>query len=147
MFVDATAFSTFICRKEKVSTIKANIGHYISLQMGTDVWERMLGYEGDEGEQQAEMKMLRGILGVSRREHLRNEENLRILHRASVDEVVCSGRLSWSAHLQRRDANNVTRRVMDLTSVDKKDKVHIWDIGKRPPTYKHYSERHLRPFR
>ena len=45
--------------------------------------------------------MLRGILGVSRRDHMRNE-------------VMRSGRLRWFGHVQRRDADNVTRRVMEL---------------------------------
>ena len=58
--------------------------------------------------------MLRGILGVSRREHMRNEEIRRILHITSIDEVMRNGRLRWFGRVQRRDANNVTRRVMNL---------------------------------
>ena len=61
-----------------------------------------------------EMRMLRGILGVSIREHMRNEEIRRILHISPIDEVIRSGRLRWFGHVQRRDANNVTRRVMEL---------------------------------
>ena len=54
--------------------------------------------------------MLRGILGVSRRDHMRNEEIRRILHLSLIDEVMRSGRLRWFV----RDATNVTRRVMEL---------------------------------
>ena len=61
-----------------------------------------------------EMRMLRGILGVSRRDHMRNEEIRRILHLSPIDEVMRSGRLRWFGHVQRRDATNVTRRVMEL---------------------------------
>ena len=61
-----------------------------------------------------EMRMLRGILGVSRRDHMRNEEIQRILHLSPIDEVMRSGRLRWFGHVQRRDATNVTRRVMEL---------------------------------
>ena len=61
-----------------------------------------------------EMRMLRGILGVSRREHIRNEDIRRILHITPIDEVMRSGRLRWFGHVQRRDADNVTRRVMEL---------------------------------
>ena len=61
-----------------------------------------------------EMRMLRGILGVSRRDHMRNEEIRRILHVSPIDEVLRSGRLRWFGHVQRRDANNATRRVMEL---------------------------------
>ena len=31
-----------------------------------------------------------------------------------IDEVMRSGRLRWFGHVQRRDADNVTRRVMEL---------------------------------
>ena len=61
-----------------------------------------------------EMRLLRGILGVSIRDHVRNEEFRRILHLAPIDEVMRSGRLRWFGHVHRRDANNVTRRVMEL---------------------------------
>ena len=61
-----------------------------------------------------EMRMLRGILGVSRRDHMRNEEIRRIVHLSPIDEVMRSGRLHWFGHVQRRDATNVTRRVMEL---------------------------------
>ena len=38
----------------------------------------------------------------------------RILHITSIDEVMRCGRLRWFGHVQRRDADNVTRRVMNL---------------------------------
>ena len=60
------------------------------------------------------MRMLCGILGVSRREHMRNEEIRRILHVSPIDEVMRGVRLRWFGHVQRRDANKVTRRVMEL---------------------------------
>ena len=60
-----------------------------------------------------EMSMLREILGVSRRDHMLNEEIRRILHVSTIDEVMRGGRLRWFGHVQRRDANNVTRPVME----------------------------------
>ena len=45
--------------------------------------------------------MLRGIIGVSRRDHMRNEEIRRILHLSPIDEVMRSGRLRWFGHVQR----------------------------------------------
>ena len=36
--------------------------------------------------------MLRGIIGVSRRDHVRNEEIRRILHVSPIDEVMRGGR-------------------------------------------------------
>ena len=61
-----------------------------------------------------EMRMLRGILGVSRRDRMRNEEIRRILHLSPIDEVMRSDRLRWFGHVQRRGATNVNRRVMEL---------------------------------
>ena len=61
-----------------------------------------------------EMRMLRGILGVSRRDHMRNEDIRHILNISPIDEVMRCGRLRWFGHVQRRDADNVTRRVMNL---------------------------------
>ena len=61
-----------------------------------------------------EMRMLCGILGVSRRDHMRNAQIRRILHVSPIDVVVRRGRLRWFGHVQRRDANNVTLRVMNL---------------------------------
>ena len=61
-----------------------------------------------------EMSMLRWILGVSRRDHMRNEEIRRILHISPIDEVIRCGRLRWFGHAQRRDADDVTRIVMNL---------------------------------
>ena len=48
-----------------------------------------------------EMRMLRGIFGVSRREHMRNEDIRRVLHITPIDEVMRSGRLRWFGHVQR----------------------------------------------
>ena len=61
-----------------------------------------------------EMRMLRGILGMSRRDHMRNEEIRCMLHISPIDKVMRCGRLRWFGHVQRRDADNVTRRVMNL---------------------------------
>ena len=58
--------------------------------------------------------MLRGILGVSRRDHMRNEDIRRMLQVSPIDEVMRGGRLRWFGHVQRQDANNVTRRVVEL---------------------------------
>ena len=52
--------------------------------------------------------MLRGILGVSRRDQMRNEE-IRRIHVSPIDEVMRGGRLRWFGRVQGRDANNVTR--------------------------------------
>ena len=65
-----------------------------------------------------ETRVLRWILGVSRRDHMRNEVNQRILLLSPIDEVMRSGRLLWFRHAQRRDANNVSCRVIELAIPD-----------------------------
>ena len=45
---------------------------------------------------------------------MRNEEIRRILHVSPIDEVMRGGRLRRFGHVQRRESNNVTRRVVDL---------------------------------
>ena len=51
-----------------------------------------------------DMRMLPGIVGVSRRDHMRNEEIRRILHVSPIDEVMRGGRLRSFGHVQRREA-------------------------------------------
>ena len=47
-----------------------------------------------------EVRMLRGILGVLRRDHMRNNKIRRILH-LSRSTMLYSGRLRWFGHVQR----------------------------------------------
>ena len=76
----------------------------------------MLGDEGDEQEEDC----YHGDEDASRdprsveTSHMRNEEIRRILHLSPIDEVMRRGRIRWFGHVQRRDATNVTRRVMEL---------------------------------
>ena len=61
---------------------------------------------GDQGEQQeeiatTEMRILCGILGVSRRDHMLNEDNRCLLQLATIDKVMRSGRRRWFEHVQR----------------------------------------------
>ena len=90
---------------EKDGTIDKDVDHRMKAAWSS--WRKLIAT--------TEMRMLRGILGVSRREHMRNEDIRRILHITPIDEDnMRSGRLRCFGHVQRRDANNVTRRVMEL---------------------------------
>ena len=95
--------------------LKANVYEAIirpALTYGSECWAMKVTNKRKIAT--TEMRMLRGILGVSRRDHMRNEEIRRILHVSPIDEVLRCGRLRWFGHVQRRDANNVTYRVMNL---------------------------------
>ena len=59
-----------------------------------------------------EVRMLCGILGVLRRDHMRNNDIRRILHFSRT--MLYNGRLRWFGNVQRRYENTVTRRAMDL---------------------------------
>ena len=95
--------------------LKANIYETIirpALTYGSECWAMKVTNKRKIAT--TELRMLRGILGVSRRDHMRNEEIRRILHLSPIDEVMRSGRLRWFGHVQIRDVTNVTRRVMEL---------------------------------
>ena len=71
-----------------------------------------------------EMRMLpRDPRSVQTRPH--NEDIRRILNISPIDEVMRCGRLRWFGHVQRRDADNVTRRVMNTG--------HTWHQTTRTP--------------
>ena len=55
---------------------------------------------------------------------MRNEEIRRILHVSPIDEVMRGGHCRWFGHAQRRDANNVTRRLMNLAIPGTKRRGH-----------------------
>ena len=80
----------------------------------------MLGNEGDQQEKDCyhgdedALRDPRSDETIPGRDHMRNEEIRRILHISPIDEVMRCGRLRWFGHVQRRDADNVTRRVMNL---------------------------------
>ena len=95
--------------------LKANIYEAIirpALTYGSECWAMKVTNKRKIAT--TEMRMLRGILGGSRRDHMRNEEIRRLLHLSPIDEVMPSGRLRWFGHVQRRDVTNITGRVMEL---------------------------------
>ena len=82
--------------------LKANVYEAIirpALTYGSECWAMKVTNKRKIAT--TEMRMLRGILGVSRREHMRNEDIRRILHVSPIDEVMRGGRLRWFGHVQR----------------------------------------------
>ncbi len=97
------------CILENETWLKAKVYEAIirpALTYGSECWAMKVTNERKIDT--TEMRMLRGILGVSRRDQMRNEEIRRILQLAPIDEVIRSGRLRWFGHAQIRDENNVT---------------------------------------
>ena len=63
---------------------------------------------------------LRVTRSVETRSHAKRRNSC-ILHLAPIEEVMRSGCLRWFENVQRRDANNGTRRVIDLAIPDDED--------------------------
>ncbi|KAK2189371.1 hypothetical protein NP493_108g03006 [Ridgeia piscesae] len=61
-----------------------------------------------------EMRMLRGILGVSKLAHIPNEEIRRLLNLPPIDEIMRSGRLRWFGLVKRRKEEQHGRQSCEL---------------------------------
>ena len=77
----------------------------------------MLGNESDQQEEDCnngDEDASRDPRSVETRTHSKRGHPTHTSHITPIDEVMRGGRLRWFGHVQRRDANNVTRRVMAL---------------------------------
>lgn len=83
-----------------------------SITYGAECWS--LKESNVKKLQTTEMKMLRGILGVSRREHIRNEEIRRRLNVTPIDIILRSGRLRWFGHVYRRDDSSEIKKALEM---------------------------------
>lgn len=63
--------------------------------------------------QAMEMKILRGIKGVTRRDRWRNEEVRRQLRVESLNDYIGERQLGWWGHLQRMEINRQVRRIWE----------------------------------
>ncbi|KAK3570391.1 hypothetical protein QTP86_019262 [Hemibagrus guttatus] len=62
----------------------------------------------------AELKMLRFSLGVTRLDRIRNEYIRGTAHVGRLGDKVREARLRWFGHVQRREGENIGRRMLDM---------------------------------
>ncbi|XP_067138144.1 uncharacterized protein [Centruroides vittatus] len=63
----------------------------------------------------AEMRMLRWMCGVTRRDHIRKEYVRGTVKVANIEAKIQEARLKWFGHVVRREEEYVGRRVMQMT--------------------------------
>ena len=85
-------------------------------QIVSDVWDRMLGDEGDQQEEDCyhgDEDASRDTQSLETGSHTKRTNSTHITP-FTDRRGYAQWRLRWFGHVQRRDANNVTRRVMEL---------------------------------
>ncbi|XP_045473983.1 uncharacterized protein LOC123680234 [Harmonia axyridis] len=67
-----------------------------------------------------EMKYLNRVMGVTRRDRLRNEKIREELQVESLEEFIERRQLEWWGHLNRMEEDKLTRRIWEAKEVRKK---------------------------
>ena len=68
----------------------------------------------------AEMRMLRWIRGKTRKDHVRNQSIQEDAKVCQMSTFLRQKRLNWYGHVKRRDADNLSRKVMDMDVTGKR---------------------------
>ena len=69
-----------------------------------------------------EMNMLRRMLGVTRRDRLRNEEAREKTGMQNIVKVVERSKMRWYGHVVRKGERDVVRRAMDCPVMGKRNR-------------------------
>ena len=80
----------------------------------------------------AEMKMLRFVMGVTRKDKIRNEYIRSTIKRERLGMKMREGRLRWYGHVMRREQEYVRRKMMkmELPGKRKRGKPNVKKRGK-----------------
>ena len=70
--------------------------------------------------QEAEVKMLKFSLGMTRMDRIRNEHSRETWHVRDFGENVTEARLRWLGHVQWRDSEHISRRMIRLEIPDRR---------------------------
>ena len=74
----------------------------------------------EEGElHTTEMRMLRWARGKTRLDHMRNVDIWKVAQVYPMAEFLREKRLRWFGHVQRRDKDDATRKILQMTVVGK----------------------------
>ena len=81
-----------------------------------------------------EMRMLRGAWGKTRLDHVRNVDIWKEAHMYPMAEFLREKRLRWFGHVQRRDKDDATRKILQMEVDGKRNrgrhKLRWWDLVK-----------------
>jgi hypothetical protein len=69
--------------------------------------------EGGRASGTTEMRMLRWIMGISLKDHKRNEDIRKAVGVANITDKVRETRLRWYGHVRRREEHASIRRIME----------------------------------
>ena len=68
-----------------------------------------------------EMRMLRWARGKMRLDHVRNVDTWKEAHKYHMAEFLREKRLIWFGHVQRRDKDDATRKILQMTVDEKRN--------------------------
>ena len=89
-----------------------------ALMYGTETWAIKKAEERKM--QTTEMRMLRWVIGKTRKDRVRNEEVRKMVKVADIAEKMREKRLTWFGHVERRDDSYVGKRVQKIEITGKR---------------------------